>query len=215
MLTCLLYAFIYIVLLGSSFLLAIYKGSGLIPRTQLSVAVVSAALLLFAYDSLHSFSNQKAVNIASLILCFAVAVPVVHGINLNWRNFYTDDIRYQQELAFSQRIVADLSNNYGDLLDEYPVVFVGKWSAPLNSACVREDMWGRTLFEQDYMAYGNPAYNTFRINGFLRSALGVWYLDATPEQQAIAVEAAEGMDTYPSESSIMVVDGIIVVKLEE
>lgn len=212
---CLLYVFIFIVFLASPFFLAFYKGSGLLPRTQLSIAVESAALLLFAYDSLRALANKKRITIASLALSLAVMVFVVQGANLNWRNFYTDDIRYQQELSFAQRISNDLSNEYGELLNECPVVFVGKWSAPLNPACVREDLWGCTLFEQDYMAFGNPAYNTYRINGFLRSALGVWYLDATAEQQAIAVEAAEQMDAYPNSSSIQLVDGVIVVKLDE
>lgn len=213
--TKLFFVISYFVLLASPFLLALYMGSASIPRTQFSVPVVSAVLLLYICERFPSLNKLGIKEVIAWSFCILATTATVRGIALTWRNFYTDDIRYQQELSFARKITDDLSNQYGDDLERYPVVFIGKWSAPLNQACEKDDLWGVTLFEQDYMAFGNPAYNTFRINGFLRSALGVNYLDASPEQQDAAVIAANSMGTYPEESSIQFVDGVIVVNLEK
>lgn len=210
----LFYAISYFVLIASPFLLALYMGSASIPRTQFSVPIVSAVLLIYVYERFPSLNKLGVKEVIAWGFCIFAIFATARGVALTCRNFYTDDIRYQQELSFAQKITDDLSSQYGGDLEKYPVVFVGKWSAPLNQACKREDLWGVTLFEQDYMAYDNPAYNTFRINGFLRSALGVSYLDASPEQQEAAVVAANNMGTYPEKTSIQFVKGVIVVNLE-
>lgn len=205
----------YMIVLISPFLLSIYMGQAPLARSQFSAPIVSATLILLAFDEIVSLSTARLASLASSVLAIAVLVLSVYSTSLIQRDLYTDDVRFQQESAFAGDVLGDLDRLYGGRLKDVPVAFVGKWSAPLNPACRRDDMWGRTLFEHDYMYLGNKAYNTSRISGFIQAVYGVSLVPPSVEQQKAAVAMSEEMTIYPEPGSIVMRDGIIVVRLED
>lgn len=204
----------FFVLLISPFLLAIYMGQAPIARSQFSIPIAASVLTLFAFDEISDNSNKCYALPFSVVIVALTVVFSVYSISLIQRDVYTDDVRYQQEAAFANNLLVDLERLYGEQLNEVPVVFVGKWSAPLNPACTRDEIWGRTLFEHDYMYLENAAYNTVRIAGFIQAVFGVRLVSPSADQEQIAVVIASGMESYPDAESICMKDGIIVVKLD-
>lgn len=197
----------------SPFLLGLYMGQPPIARTQFSAPIVAAFLIAASYTALPVVKWGKLSRlISSLIACCTVVLSVYSGA-LNLRNVYTDEVRFQQESVYANSLIADLRSSYSDAVSCKPVVFVGKWSAPLNPACKQTDMWGRTLFEHDYMHEGNAAYNTVRCAGFIQAVTGVSLISPTADQQSFAVDAAFDMPVYPANGSIVELDDIVVVNL--
>lgn len=205
----------FLIVLISPFLLSIYMGQAPLARSQFSVPIVSAALILFSFDTISSLPTNKIASRASSVLAIVALTLSFYSVSLIQRDVYTDDVRFQQESAFAGEVLGYLEQLYGDQLNDSPVVFVGKWSAPLNPACRRDDIWGRTLFEHDYMYLGNKAYNTSRISGFIQAVYGVSLIPPSDDQQKAAVAISGEMPTYPEPGSIVMRDGILVVRLED
>ena len=198
-------------LCASPFLLGLYMGQPPIPRTQFAAPIAASFLVAYACTACDGDAPIKRLA-GALIPCIAFILSI-HSGSLNLRNMYTDDVRYEQELQYSNSIVDKLQTSYADELDEKPVVFVGKWTAPLNPACMRTDIYGRTLFEHDYLCKENAAYNTVRCAGFIQATAGLTLLSSNEEQQLRAVEFAKSMPAYPQDGSIVSYEDMIVINL--
>lgn len=121
---------------------------------------------------------------------------------------YTDRVRFESD-ARAASLMMEKINGLEDGECSYPVAFVGKRQAELNKSCLRGETIGISFFEID-AEFG--VFGTQRILGFMH-ALGADYTPSDEGQFAEAVEYSAEMSSWPREGSVMLHEGVIVVKL--
>lgn len=173
-------------------------------RSQLvlpfALAFLAYALLLFFPDSLPVYGI--------LGLCLLTGYQQTqYTMLLN----YTDKVRYESDV----RIAAAIMEEINALEDEectYPVVFVGSHPAELNNSCLRGEPIGYSFFEWDADIEPFGFFGTHRILDFMHT-LGVDYMQADAAQTAEAVAFSEEMADWPGKGSVVLRNGVIIVKL--
>lgn len=173
-------------------------------RSQLvlpfALAFLAYALLLFFPDSLPAYGV--------LALCLLTGYQQMqYTLRLN----YTDQVRYESDVRIASAIMEEI-NRLEDGECSYPVVFIGSRQAELNTSCLRGEPIGYSFFEWDTAMEPPGFHNTMRILGFMHT-LGVDYAQADPQQTAAAVEYSGGMADWPQEGSVVLRDGVIIIRL--
>lgn len=198
-------------LLYSPFLMVTYSGEMVVVRTQFALPAAAAFLGMYGIGKLQSCPGAKKLAAAGAVL----AVFVTAGqVGYTYRLAYTDNIRYAQDAARSETVLAQLREVCGGE-PEVPVVFVGSVSPELPRGCIRTEMYGWSFYEWDCNET-NPTGATHRISGFIEAYSGVRLnQDASAEQRRQAVKLAQGMRDFPEQGSVQVTKDMIVVKLSE
>lgn len=191
----------------SPFFMALLLGDRMMERMQFSLPLASAFLLYYASGSF----GERFRGVLRLAVTLAAAVLCVASCARGMRLLYTDDVRYQQDLAMSERIYQDIEDACGG--EDYDcTVFLGRWDAPLNEACHRSNVFGASLFGWDYSPI-DQAQNSDRSWGFIQATLGLGGEKAKRAQQERAKALAEGMPAYPEDGYIRRAEGMVIVRL--
>lgn len=198
-------------LLSAPFLLTIYLGSQVVPRSQFTLQLIAAFGCMFACGMWKKEKKAYAVWMQrGVIVVSAIIVWVSVGKIMLLQ--YTDDIRYQEDVRVAEVIWKDLKET--EAAGKLPVIFVGKYQPCLNAVSWRDDMYGLSFFAWDY-SVENPTGATGRALHFMK-ALGIDVeIGSSIDYRGDAVAASYGMNCYPAPGYISVQDEFIVVKLSE
>ena len=195
----------------SPFLMIIYSGELLVARTQFALPFVAAFFGMYAAGRLRDFSGWGS-RAATAAMVAAVLVTAVQ-VSYVYRLAYTDSVRYEQDVARTEELVAELEDACGGELPTVPVVFVGRQMPELRTGCIRTEMYGWSFYEWDY-SEGNPTGATHRICGFVQAYTGeALNENATDEMKQAAIALADEMSDFPETGSVYVSDDMVVVRL--
>lgn len=188
------------------FYMTFFCGGEQLIRSQL---VLPFALAFLAYALLLFFPRRLPAYFV-LGLCFLTGYQQMqYTLRLN----YTDQVRYEGDVRLAAAIMEEI-NVLEDEERSYPVAFIGSRPADLNNACLRGNPIGYSFFEWDTYVEPVGYYSTQRILGFMHT-LGADYTQADREQTAEAAEYGQGMANWPGEGSVVLHNGVIIVKLSD
>lgn len=128
------------------------------------------------------------------------------------RLYYTDAVRYQEDLWLAGNLEQDIARFTGRCDYGGTVVFAGKRKAPGNCATITGDVMGQSLFAWDTGVEPENFWSSSRIIGFMH-CMGTNYREPTREQAMLATEYARDMPCYPAEGSLGWCQDMVVVKL--
>lgn len=188
----------------SPFLITIYGGKEPVYRSQFVLPFVISGNLILALI-LCEFKI-----ITRSIIYFLMTIILVSQSQIVLRLQYTDNIRYQEDMAKAYNINEKIV--YVTKGQNKPVAFVGKSSANLNSACVKGEVLGKSIFEWDYSAYPHYYKSSRRICNILRS-MGIKISNVNENQMIEARKIANDMNEWPAEGSVHDAGTFVVVKL--
>lgn len=201
-------------LLLSPFFLTFYLGSIPSQRTQITLAFVIG----FGYMYVYKCIQNKKWKTIKIICILAIAIFLQQQISTTLRLFYTDDIRYQQDVEHAYKLSSDINKLGLGESPEIPIAFVGSLEANLNNSCFSgikgTEYFGLSVFEIHYSSEPHYFWNTISAIGFMNT-IGIHYKEPTQEQILKARTTAIGMQCWPNEGGIQIKDGIIIIKLSE
>jgi len=200
-----LYLLAVIVLQFCPFLLTVYCGNTPPVRAQLVYPLVIAFNITFLLTRRWRFAPMKwaAVGLAVLTLWSQNLVTA--------RLVYTEEIRAREDVQTALLLEDDLR---AFSCREKPLAFVGVHQNKLNSACLRGELIGTSIFNVNYDVLPHYYASTDRICSLTRT-IGLGYEAASPEQMPAARKIALDMPSWPQEGSIVETDDFIVVKLSD
>ncbi len=173
-------------------------------RSNLAMTFVAAFLCFYVLTEVTARWLMWVLCVPALYVGFR-QIETVHRIN------YTENVRYEQDLALVHDIWDQVEElNLGDT-SEYPLVIVGSYQAPLNDACMEErelSIAGRSVFEMEETSRS-------RVSALFRD-LGYKVADGTDEQYELAVSLSGSMpeSAYASEGFVTCTNCIIIVNMD-
>ncbi len=203
-----MYTLVVVGFIASPFFLSIVLGSAPVDRAQLAVPLVAglgAELIIMELG--NRIPKKKACMLLNVAILFIVYRNVVTTDN---RLLYTDYMVYEQEKQFSHELIAAVEQN-GGREGTTKVAVVGTWHPGFNPSMIQGETLGKSFYEWDA---GVPGGTNSRIVGFWE-ALGYDYDEVTTEEYISLQERAAEMPIWPEEGSVVVEDGIAVVKISE
>lgn len=192
-------------LIVSPLFLTLYLGNAASARSEWSYAF---ALAFLAYFTMLKIANHNKV---IKKICFVlIIIFAMHQSFVCAKLNYTAYFVYQEDIMLSIKISDRIENlGLGDNPKE-PVVFLGYKPTEYNSACYNADeleLYGRSFFSVAF----SDAHGTFVMDHFMNT-LGYKYLLPTEEQIILARKLSSSMDNWPNETSVQLIDGLIIVK---
>ena len=171
---------------------------GSIPLRTLSVIAVYAGLAAFLMCTiLRNNICRNAAVICMCVLCLYQASGVVEL-------YYSENVRQEQDMALLNRLLDRIEQlELGDQPDN-PIVCVGrhKWNSQY---AIYAGQFSTSMFDLG---------QADRLNRWL-TTLGYTFGNATAEQRAEAEDMAKDMPVWPSDGSVAVRDGIIIINFGE
>jgi len=213
----------------SPFFLTIFMGERPVIRGQLVLPFAMAFVTYMSYVLSAENKIWKVKDINSKRVSFrkgVLVVPVAIGAltiwlesNITCRLYYTDAVRYQEDLQLAGWLEHDIAVFTDNCGYDGIVVFVGKRSANGNCASIKGDVMGQSLFAWDTDVEPKNYWSSSRIVGFMHCQ-GVNYKAPDMKQVEIATQAVEEMKCYPVKGSIAwcqdaTGEDMVVVKLSE
>lgn len=205
---------VLVILIATPFFLTLYMGNIPVYRSQYVLPFIIGFCFMYFSGSLFKKHIRSNLWIASGFIIIG-CMFVLQQLQTTLKLWYTEDIRYQQDMAMYQQLSSSLvqTNQYtaGDT-----VAFVGTWEAPLNPSCSAPiEFVGISHFS---LAKDLPPYyyhsNTYAHE--LRLTNGIELGMPSSEQMEIARREATDMPVYPSSGSIRKIeDGFFVIKIGE
>lgn len=148
-----------------------------------------------------------------IVIVFAIWT-VLQQSNATLRLWYTDEIRYQQDVELLNEIMARIHEKEYSL-DDMHVVVIGRRVAPLNSSCYYPtDVIGWSYFEMFTDTEPQYFYSTGKFTDFAKTK-GIVMTMGSEEEINKAKEYAASMPSWPAQGSVDDVDGILVIKLSD
>ena len=158
---------------------------------------------------------RRAAGLAVTAVLISVCVlSVWKESEVTSRLYYTDSMRYEEDLRLADNISRDIAEFTGEYDFSGTVVFVGKREAAGNNSTVEGDVIGHSIFAWDTDVEPAYYYSSLRILGFMH-CMGMRYDRLTVDQAVKAAEAASDMSCYPKEGSIAWMGDTVVVKLSD
>ena len=191
-------------LLLSPFLISILMGTAGPIRAQMAIPFVTAFGLSFL---LRYLKQNRAIKFIVITYCF---FSVFQQCKETSQLFYSDYMRYNQDVQLATEIGYDIQKNYPNENNNLPVIFVGWHQTQLPPSCVKGEIIGHSFFEWGHNSpWGNLPYllQFFNSLGF-RFTPGV--VDSAELESTI-----KNMDTWPKENSIKLINDVVVVKLSD
>lgn len=183
----------------------------------LTFAFYTGALYLLVRDALMEEAETGKRRKSLKTAVFAASVLVLAGIawrqsvtmNQLWETIYET---YQSDKLMANRVYSEICRvaNRSDM-DNCKVVFVGTRDAKLTGRPLPGDVIGCSYF--DY-AYTNYVGITPRARNFFL-ILGMRMGMPNADDYAKASAACAGKDSWPSNESVFLLDGMVVVKLSD
>lgn len=183
-----------------------------VDRARLPVAFGTAFLGMYALSRAWDIKRNTCLHYCLVIsACLVMILSVGEQLSRSQTLFYTEDVCNMQEYEVGAEIVRDIKQLGGD--SQTSIVFVGKWSAPLNPSCRIQRPIGVSSFEWDYKKK-DPANVSRRAGWYLNAAFGTNYnVVFDKEVRKKAVDLAKKMPCYPMNGYIQKMDNVVVVKL--
>lgn len=203
-----LYCLAVIYCLVSPFMMSIVMGNAPTARTQLLLPFIVGFFLQYLIIKIRGKKHLRYVYSVAVISIFVI---VMNQSILSSRLYYTQYVQYEEDVRVAEKISDQIEKlNLGEIPKE-PVVFVGARSAKKNPSCIAGDqleLIGKSFFE---VSFGTE-HGTWVMRNFM-STLGYSYALPDGTQITQAELAASDMPAWPSMGSVVVKDGIIIVKL--
>ncbi|MGL4546570.1 glucosyltransferase domain-containing protein [Eubacterium aggregans] len=199
-------------LMVTTFFLTIYMGKIPLYRSQYMLPFVIGVGFMIAFNSNLNLKWKSSQKWVKAIITFLCVLFVIQQAQISLRLWYTDDIRYEHDVAMLHEIVSTIHQE-GLNEKEYPVVFIGAWQGNLNGASYGEtEMMGISYFTMLNEAEPRYYHSTAGV-ARLAKANGYTFKGATQEEVIKAKEYAKYMTAYPGNDYIELKDEIIIVKL--
>lgn len=202
-----LYVMAMLFLFMCPFLMVAIRGGGIQHRTELTMPLVEAFLVLYVLD--YMWSRTKKFYYIGLIF---VLVAMMDQTQMSARLYYTSYVNNVQSVLFAIKI-SDRIEQLDIDTKTTPVVFIGRIAYERNNSCLE-----RTDFE--LAGYGNFEISFYTMHGtsimqnYLR-VLGINYVLPNDDQIILAEDLAKNMKTWPNTDSVRLSNGIVVVKLSD
>ena len=151
--------------------------------------------------------NERGIWICCVICLFSQ-----FGATL--RLNYTDAKRYERDVEIASAIQLALTEVGAD--ETTPIAFYGHIPTSLNNACmiVSEPLY-HSVFDWDWFLEPQYSFSSTRMVDFL-NAQGCEYKAADAEVfESVVPDTAKDMPCFPAEGSVVMKDGIVIIKLNE
>lgn len=212
-----LYAAAALLLVLSPFYLAVYQGSGVLMRTQMSLpfaaAFFGAAAASFLGNGWKSVGAGKMLPAGAGILTAVGLLFAVYQGNISSKAVFSAYMTYENDKMTAAQLAVRMQEL--DAVFRSPgqrVAIIGQHRPYLpEGAGIREEVVGYSFFEWDY---NSPLGVTKRGAGLL-TALGFPSRPVTREEYAIIRDYSAGMPIWPAEGSVIRLDDIIIIKFSE
>lgn len=206
--------FVIFVFLVSPLLLAIYMGGSPFYRSQYVLPFVIAGGLTLVISMIKDAFSVKLRKVIKGIVLVICSFTILFQTQTTLRLWYTEDVRYEQDYNMLQSIMKDMQINNINYTEK-PIVYIGKWDAPLNPSCFRVvEMVGISHFSM--FSSTEPAYYYSSL-GIYRLATINGYILKEPSIENVekAKEDGKNMKNWPNEGYIKELDEIIIVRLSD
>ena len=154
---------------------------------------------------------KKSLKLVLLVLAFGI---VLNQTYVTLRMWYTDDVRYEQDVDFLNQVVTRI-NLEGYNLADYRIVFIGRKSPELNAACYGpNDVIGLSYF--DMFVDVAPQYfnSSCKICDFADTR-GIQMNKPTSEDVAYAASKAGTMAVWPAQGCIQSDGELLIIRLSD
>lgn len=195
----------------SPFFLTILMGERPVIRGQLVLPFVMAYMTYLSYMLLAEDRTRKVTDVKFARITFrkgVLAVLVAISALTIWleaditcRLYYTDAVRYQEDLQLAGWLEKDIAVFTNDCDYDGTVIFVGKRKADGNCASIKGDVMGQSLFAWDTDVEPKNYWSSSRIVGFMH-CLGASYTPPNAKQVEQAISCAGTMACYPADGGI-------------
>lgn len=205
------------VLLLMPFALIIYMGTQPVARSQFALGAVIASGLILV---LKYFLQYKRGLVRKILLCcvsILIIVSLEKQMYTSMKVYYSDDVRYQEDVYVMQQIVDDIYDLEVDL--NKPLVFIGEREGQLNASSYKiEDIatehYARTVL--GLFSWQEPYYyHSTNLILDVYKTIGISFRYPSVEQINEGRDVSKGMKSWPKKGSIKETDDIIVVKLSK
>ena len=216
----LLLSFFLLCLFLTPFLMTIICGGAPVIRSQLVLPVMTGFLAYFdvylwrllreSFENGNEKGRSGLLHAAAACMGLLIFAAGLGQLQVTCRLYYTDRLRYEQDVSLGRELITRIEQVRGQ--DSLPVIVIGNKEFEGNNATVTGEVIGRSFF--DYDTQVDPAFywSTRRILGFLH-ILGEDYAMVPQERVEEAMEYSTYMPEWPSQNSVQIWDGMIVVKL--
>ena len=178
-----------------------------------SICLFYLFILLLLRLSVQDFGTNKA----QIFICckktsfIIVAFLMLSNIVLSNTAYTTKVFQKDANVSFMTRVVSDIEEVEGYKVGETEIVFFGLPKTQIVSNENFDDVkevWG---MQYDYFVYGSGYIKMF-FNLYLMYPANI--VDESVIKDETAVQEIKNMPSYPSEGSIKMIDGRVVVKFE-
>lgn len=207
--------FYYLALLCTPFLMTIVLGGIPTVRSQLVLPAAAGFLGYCLVFLMRELKGQGKRNFwEKALLCCGLALCLVCGLEqakVTAGLYYTDRCRYEQDKALGYALLERIEQvNFRQ--ESLPVVIVGHRDFSPNNACVQGEVIGQSFFAYDLDVEPVSYWSTRRMVGFLHT-LGADLYQPPREWLDGALEYSTYMPEWPSEGSVQIKDGMLIIKL--
>ena len=122
--------------------------------------------------------------------------------------FYSDQVVHGADAALTQRLVPAIQREAGSAFAgrEIPFTLVGQMIYPAQGQIKRSEIFGESFYEHD-------GGNVFRVAFFMRLQGATGLTPVWLGQRPDLIPAARTMPSWPTDGSVKLVNGVVVVKL--
>lgn len=205
-------------ILLSPFLMTIATAALPVYRSQYALPFSSGCILMYLTSRdirIGIFENMVRIKkgIRIVLMVFAMGITI-NQTSTTLRLWYTDDVRYQQDLTMLNEVVRRV-DELGYSFADYHVAFIGRRAATLNKSCYPTiDVIGWSYFDMFVDTEPQYFYSTGKVRDFAGTQ-GIEMQISSVDEIQIAKTHAEMMPSWPAKGCIDVVDNILVIKLSD
>lgn len=200
------------------FLMTIATAALPVYRSQYALPFCSGCILMYLTSRdirMGIFENivqiKKGIRVVLTILALGIAM---NQTATTLRLWYTDDVRYEQDVAMLHEVVRRVEE-LGYSFADYHVAFIGRRAAPLNKSCYPTiDVIGWSYFDMFVDTEPQYFYSTGKVRDFAGTQ-GIEMQISSVDEIQVAKEHAASMPSWPAEGCIDVIDNILVIKLSD
>lgn len=214
--SCITVSFLYLALQCSPFFMTLLQGGEPVLRSQLVLPAMTGLQVMLCYCLIQDLAIS-VMTVRRVILTGIMFLGLLGGVRttkITWSLYYTEQLRYEQDVALGRDLIQRLEKVYGQESDSLPVVVVGTRPFQGNHSCAQGQVMGQSIFDWDASVAPIPYYSTRRVLGFLH-VLGANYNVASIDRLEGALRYSENMPQWPAENCVQIYDGMVIVKLSE
>ena len=200
------------------FMMTIATGAIPVFRSQYVVPFCCGCILMYLTSrEIQMGIFEQLVHVKKGIHVLVVLLALWIGLNqtgTTLRLWYTDDVRYEQDVTMLNEIMYRI-DNLGYSLEDYHIAVIGRKSAPLNNSCFPAvEFIGTSYFDMFVDTEPQYFFSTAKVRDFAATR-GITMTISTEAEIAVAKEHAASMPSWPAQGSIDVIDNILVIKLSD